>query len=134
MAEGFFDRVAHLAVDGFTAGQTLDIATVIGEQVRPRRDGAAKTALNVVRAALRVESGLAMQGLVEADPTDANRIAALQGRVHAYLIVEETVKRFLTAGEEIWAAMDREDREALADFMGLDIDEEADLSRGFDHD
>jgi hypothetical protein len=134
MSERFFDRVAHLAVDGFTAGQTLDIATMLGDQLNPRRDGAPKTALLVVRGTLHLEAVDALQKLVAIAPTDAAGISALQAQVKAYMAVEDTIRRIVGAGAEIWAEMDREDREVLAEHMGLDIDDEAELSRGFDND
>lgn len=130
--ESFNARYAALAVEGYNATQTLDVATVLGQQLQPRKDGAPKTALLVVIAALRRAAIESMQALADVEPTNAVKVAEHQAHIRAFLLVDKTVRDFIHAGEEMWRDVDRADREALAEIMGLELDDDG-LEMGMDH-
>ncbi len=134
--ESPFDRVAHLALDGYSPGATFQLSTLIGEQLfqkgRRGQVSAPLTALNYVRNVLKFEAAAAFVELIDIPPHETALIAAAQGRVRGFIAVEDKLREVLAAGDEMWKAFEEEDREAIIDFMGLDADD-PDLSKGFDH-
>lgn len=110
IADAWDEDLAALAIDGFSAPQTLTIAHILRREHKAFSD---LTTADVIIANLKLDAIQALNDLLTVPDDDRGAIAAARARIAAFVETKALVRRFADAEREILDTMKEKDREFL---------------------